>query len=163
MGLSVFRVVQGPETACGKYEFRAVRISVLGGESRPERWSMSDGESQWREAFLHCPDRFSGPRLRDRGISIMRTTSRARALTVACSMAATVAVLTSPANAAAAEPDRHAIGPGPGLQMYSNDEYVEIFGTQHSLAEGVPLTGQPQETDGRIPPPDPSTPWHRVN
>jgi hypothetical protein len=45
----------------------------------------------------------------------MRTTSRTRALTVACAMAATVAVLTSPANAAAAKPGRDAIGPGTGF------------------------------------------------
>lgn len=93
----------------------------------------------------------------------MRTTSRTRALTVACAMAATVAVLTSPANAAAAEPGRDAIGPGTGLQVYSNDEYVRIFGAERALAEGVPLPGQAQENNGRVSPQDPSIPWHRVN
>ncbi|MFJ9703391.1 hypothetical protein [Streptomyces fradiae] len=78
-------------------------------------------------------------------------------------MAATLAVLTSPANAATAQPDLDVIGSGTGLQVYSNDEYVRIFGAERALAEGVPLPGQAQENDERVSPPDPSIPWHRVN
>ncbi|MFD4828998.1 hypothetical protein ACFWPV_03930 [Streptomyces uncialis] len=78
-------------------------------------------------------------------------------------MAATVAVLTSPGNAAEADPGRDAISPGTELQVYSNDEYVRIFGAERALAEGVPLPGQTQEDNSRITPPDPSIPWHRIN
>ncbi|GHF41758.1 MULTISPECIES: hypothetical protein [Streptomyces] len=49
------------------------------------------------------------------------------------------------------------------VQIYSNDEYVKIFGVQKAIAEGVPLPADVLSLGGRSVPPDPSIPWYRIN